>query len=252
MRELAVTLFIIRHFIGIRKLPSVSSLKRRHPSARREWPGWAALALLCALGQTRSFAQAADRRGRTYSAADYAHAERLMDYNVDPLVYHTVRDPQWLEPLRVAHRVVDERIDVVIHQALGVCVVRCAVCAATTICRLRKRPSLPQGAKQRQRGPSWPVSSCRRVPPLQRTHARQLPYPNEMSDDKQRNSQLSHHTLRWPHGPSRILFCQSCCWRRSPLSTDKMRHRPTCLRPPKWRGTAKRLLSARTSIRRRL
>ncbi len=42
--------------------------------------------------------------GRPYTTADYAHAERLMDYNVNPLVYHTVKDPQWLPDGRFWYR----------------------------------------------------------------------------------------------------------------------------------------------------
>ena len=42
--------------------------------------------------------------GRVYTAADYAQAERLMDYNVDPLVYHTVKDPKWLADGRFWYR----------------------------------------------------------------------------------------------------------------------------------------------------
>ena len=42
-------------------------------------------------------AVAAAQAGRVYSAADYAQAERWMDYNVNPLVYHTVKDPVWLD-----------------------------------------------------------------------------------------------------------------------------------------------------------
>src|SRR5579863_9799141 len=42
--------------------------------------------------------------GTVYTAADYARAERLMDYNVDPLVYHTVKDPQWLPDGRFWYR----------------------------------------------------------------------------------------------------------------------------------------------------
>jgi dipeptidyl aminopeptidase/acylaminoacyl peptidase len=34
--------------------------------------------------------------GRVYAAADYAQAERFMDYNAEPLVYHAVEHPVWL------------------------------------------------------------------------------------------------------------------------------------------------------------
>ena len=33
--------------------------------------------------------------GRVYTAADYAQAERFMDYNVQPLVTHSVERPGW-------------------------------------------------------------------------------------------------------------------------------------------------------------
>ena len=42
--------------------------------------------------------------GRVYTAADYAQAERFMDYNVKPLVYHTVKDPAWLADGRFWYR----------------------------------------------------------------------------------------------------------------------------------------------------
>jgi dipeptidyl aminopeptidase/acylaminoacyl peptidase len=47
---------------------------------------------------------AAAQAGRVYSAADYAQAERWMDYNVDPMVYHTVKDPVWLDDGRFWYR----------------------------------------------------------------------------------------------------------------------------------------------------
>src|SRR5256714_9499531 len=40
---------------------------------------------------------------KTYSAADYARAEKFMGYNVNPLVYHSVR-PAWLPDDRVWFR----------------------------------------------------------------------------------------------------------------------------------------------------
>ncbi len=46
----------------------------------------------------------AAQQGRIYAAADYAEAERFMDYNVNPLVYHTVKDPQWLDDGRFWYR----------------------------------------------------------------------------------------------------------------------------------------------------
>jgi dipeptidyl-peptidase 4 len=42
--------------------------------------------------------------GRVYTADDYAQAERLMDYNVSPLVYHTVDHPEWLADGRFWYR----------------------------------------------------------------------------------------------------------------------------------------------------
>jgi len=64
----------------------------------------AVLSLFFAVGRTTAFAQAGDQRGRAYTTADYARAERLMDYNVVPLVFHTVRDPQWLDDHRFWYR----------------------------------------------------------------------------------------------------------------------------------------------------
>jgi dipeptidyl-peptidase-4 len=42
--------------------------------------------------------------GRVYTAADYAQAERFMQYNVDPLVFHTVENPAWLADGRFWYR----------------------------------------------------------------------------------------------------------------------------------------------------
>jgi len=42
--------------------------------------------------------------GRVYTAADYAKAEKFMDYNVNPLVFHTVEDPAWLADGRFWYR----------------------------------------------------------------------------------------------------------------------------------------------------
>jgi dipeptidyl aminopeptidase/acylaminoacyl peptidase len=39
-----------------------------------------------------------------YTAADYSQAERLMDYNVDPLVYHAVEHVEWLGDGRFWYR----------------------------------------------------------------------------------------------------------------------------------------------------
>ncbi len=49
-------------------------------------------------------AMAAAQTRRTYTSEDYARAERLMDYNVDPLVYHSVRSPEWLDDHRFWYR----------------------------------------------------------------------------------------------------------------------------------------------------
>jgi dipeptidyl-peptidase 4 len=46
----------------------------------------------------------AAQAGKVYTAADYAQAERFMDYNVNPLVYHTVEDPTWLGDGRFWYR----------------------------------------------------------------------------------------------------------------------------------------------------
>lgn len=42
--------------------------------------------------------------GRVYTAADYARAERFMNYNVDPLVFHTVDAGRWLADGRYAYQ----------------------------------------------------------------------------------------------------------------------------------------------------
>lgn len=59
----------------------------------------AAIAVLCCYG-----AVAEAQSGKIYTAADYAQAERFMDYNVNPLVYHTVDDPVWLGDGRFWYR----------------------------------------------------------------------------------------------------------------------------------------------------
>ena len=51
----------------------------------------AAMVALCCWG-----AGCAAQVGRVYTAADYAQAERFMDYNVQPLVTHSVERPVWL------------------------------------------------------------------------------------------------------------------------------------------------------------
>jgi dipeptidyl aminopeptidase/acylaminoacyl peptidase len=39
-----------------------------------------------------------------YTAADYAQAEKFMDYNLNPLVYHAVKDPTWMDDGRLWYR----------------------------------------------------------------------------------------------------------------------------------------------------
>ncbi len=60
---------------------------------------WAAacLAAVCAFAQGQ-------QAGRVYTAEDYARAERFMNYNVNPLVYHTVEHPMWLADGRFWYR----------------------------------------------------------------------------------------------------------------------------------------------------
>ncbi|GAC1418173.1 MAG: S9 family peptidase [Acidobacteriaceae bacterium] len=62
--------------------------------------GWVCAALLCGVATGASGQQT----GRTYTADDYARAERFMNYNVDPLVYHTVDHPAWLADGRFWYR----------------------------------------------------------------------------------------------------------------------------------------------------
>ncbi|HWB33692.1 MAG TPA: DPP IV N-terminal domain-containing protein [Acidobacteriaceae bacterium] len=77
-----------------------SSLRRLLPrlSARN------ACTALLLLAASACITSASAQTGRTYTAADYAHAERLMNYKVDPLVYHTVKDPEWLPDGRLWYR----------------------------------------------------------------------------------------------------------------------------------------------------
>jgi dienelactone hydrolase len=49
-------------------------------------------------------AMAAAQAAKVYTAADYAQAEKFMDYNVNPLVYHTVANPVWLADGRFWYR----------------------------------------------------------------------------------------------------------------------------------------------------
>ena len=46
----------------------------------------------------------AAQAGRVYTAADYAQAEKFMNYNVEPLVYHAVEHPKWLADGRFWYR----------------------------------------------------------------------------------------------------------------------------------------------------
>src|SRR4051812_41706150 len=48
-------------------------------------------------------AAAATAQQKTYTADDYAHAEKFMGYNTNPMVYHAVR-PAWLTDDRVWFR----------------------------------------------------------------------------------------------------------------------------------------------------
>ncbi len=47
---------------------------------------------------------AQEKGGRVYTAADYARAEKMMSYNVTPLVFHTVERPMWVEGDRFWYR----------------------------------------------------------------------------------------------------------------------------------------------------
>jgi dipeptidyl-peptidase 4 len=58
----------------------------------------AAIALGCAF-TTAGFAQ-----GKQLTTEDYARAEKFMNYNVNPLVYHTVDNPSWLPDGRFWYR----------------------------------------------------------------------------------------------------------------------------------------------------
>ena len=60
--------------------------------------GWAVVAA-CGLGAT-----GAAQVGRVYTTADYAQAEKFMDYSVNPLVYHTLEHPVWLADGRFWYR----------------------------------------------------------------------------------------------------------------------------------------------------
>ena len=58
----------------------------------------AAIALGCA------FTIAGMAQGKQLTAEDYAHAEKFMNYNVNPLVYHGVSEPTWLPDGRFWYR----------------------------------------------------------------------------------------------------------------------------------------------------
>jgi dipeptidyl-peptidase-4 len=58
----------------------------------------AILALLCCCSMTAAQAP------KVYTAADYAQAEKFMNYNLNPLVYHTVEHPAWLADGRFWYR----------------------------------------------------------------------------------------------------------------------------------------------------
>jgi dipeptidyl-peptidase 4 len=59
----------------------------------------AAIVLVCC-----SLASSYAQTGRVYTAADYAQAEKFMDYNVKPLIYHSVDHPKWLADGRFWYR----------------------------------------------------------------------------------------------------------------------------------------------------
>jgi len=65
------------------------------------WFARKSLGLICwvAVG-----AVAQEKGGRVYTAADYARAEKMMSYNVTPLVFHTVERPMWVEGDRFWYR----------------------------------------------------------------------------------------------------------------------------------------------------
>ena len=63
------------------------------------WKLPAAIAALCCCS-----ALGAAQPARVYTAGDYAQAEQFMAYNVNPLVYHTVKEPQWLNDGRFWYR----------------------------------------------------------------------------------------------------------------------------------------------------
>ena len=60
--------------------------------------------LVLAMCIALSVVAGAQQPGRVYTPADYAQAERFMQYNVDPLVSHTVDHPTWLSDGRLLYR----------------------------------------------------------------------------------------------------------------------------------------------------
>ena len=62
--------------------------------------------LLRAAGLVLGFgaASGAMAQGRQLTTADYAQAERFMNYNVNPLVYHGVERPTWMADGRFWYR----------------------------------------------------------------------------------------------------------------------------------------------------
>jgi len=63
------------------------------------WKPPAAIAALCCCSVL-----GAAQPARAYTAGDYAQAEQFMAYNANPLVYHTVKDPQWVDDGRFWYR----------------------------------------------------------------------------------------------------------------------------------------------------
>ena len=61
----------------------------------------AAIAVVAMCGFT---GLASAQQGRQYTAAEYAQAEKFMQYNVNPLVYHGVERPTWLADGRMWYR----------------------------------------------------------------------------------------------------------------------------------------------------
>jgi dipeptidyl-peptidase-4 len=64
----------------------------------------ATVVAMCGAGGQVSAQQVSTQQGRQYTAADYAQAEKFMQYNVNPLVYHGVEHPTWLADGRFWYR----------------------------------------------------------------------------------------------------------------------------------------------------